>query len=52
MYTGVELIYKVQLVSGLQQSDRAMHIHISSFSDIFSIIGYDKILSRALCAMQ
>ena len=29
-YIGVELIYNVVLVSGAQQSDSVMHIHIST----------------------
>ena len=53
MYIGVELIYNVMLVSGVQQSDSVIHIFIYPFFFIFfSHIGYYRILSRAPCAIQ
>ena len=37
-YIGVQLIYNVVLVSGVQQSDSVIHIHVSIlFSDSFPI---------------
>ena len=35
-YIGVEWINDVVLVSGIQQSDLLLHIHVSSFSNSFS----------------
>ena len=51
-FTGVELIYHVVLVSGVQQSDSAVHIHIYIPYRFFSHIGYHRILSRVPCAIQ
>ena len=52
-FIGVQLTYKVVLVSGVQQSKSVIHIHISihSFSDSFPTCYYT-ILSRLLCAIQ
>ena len=52
-YIGVQLIYNVVLVSGVQQSDLVIHTHISIlFGDSISHIGYYKVLSRVPCAIQ
>ena len=49
----VQLIYKVVLVSSVQQSDSVIYIYVYIyFSIFFSIIGYYKILSRFPCAIQ
>ena len=39
------LIYNILLVSGVQQGDSVMHIHISILFVTFSHIGYYRILS-------
>ena len=51
-FIGVELIYNVVLVSGVQQSDSIIHIHIFILFRLFSHIGYHRILSRVPCAIQ
>ena len=48
-FIGVELIYNVVLVSGVEQSELVMNINISI---LFSHIGYYKLLSRFVCAIQ
>ena len=40
------MIYNVGLVSGVQQSDSVIHIHISILCRRFSHIGYYRIVSR------
>ena len=45
------MVYNVVLVSGVQQSDSVVHIHISLFK-FFSHLIYYRILSRVPCAMQ
>ena len=42
----VELIYNVVLVAGVQQSDSVIHIHVFILFQIFTHIGYYRILSR------
>ena len=50
---GIELIYKVVLVSAVQQSDSVIHIYIHSLFIFFSIIMvYHKILNILPCALQ
>ena len=46
---GVQLIYNVVLVSGVQQSESVIHINMSV---LFSNPGYYKLLSRFSCAIQ
>ena len=47
------MIYNVMLVSGVQQNDSVIHIHIYPFFfRFFSHIGYYRILSRVPCAIQ
>ena len=49
---GVESIYKVVSVSGVQQSSSVIHTLISTFFfRFFAHIGYYKVLSRVFCAM-
>ena len=50
---GVELIYNVVLVSGVQQNDSVIHMYTYLFFfRFFSIIGYYKILNVVPCALQ
>ena len=49
---GLQLIYNVVLVSGVQQSDSVIHIHTLFFSKFFSHLVYSRILSRVPCAIQ
>ena len=51
-FIGVELIYNVVLVAGVQQSDSVIHIHVFILFQIFTHIGYYRILSRVPCALQ
>ena len=46
---GVWLIYNAVLVSGVQQSESVMHMHIAILFRFFSHIGYYRILSSFLC---
>ena len=48
------MIYNVVLVSGVQQSESVIHIHISTlfFFRLFSHIGHYRVLSRVPCAIQ
>ena len=48
---GVWLIYNAVLVSGVQQSESVMHMHIAILFRFFSHIGYYRILSSFLCYM-
>ena len=56
IFNGVELIYNVVLVSGVQQSESVKHIHRSTlfffFLRFFSHIGHYRVLSRVPCAIQ
>ena len=46
----VELIYNIVLISGVQQSNSVIHIHMYVFFfRFFSIIGYYKIMNMSLC---
>ena len=40
------------LVSGVQQKESVMHIHINPFSDFFSHVSDYSILNRVPCAIQ
>ena len=51
-YVGAELICMVALVSGAQQSDSAMQIHICLFSFSVSHLGDYRMLSRVPCATR
>ena len=51
VFIGVELLYNVVLVSGVQQSDSVIYIYIFFFR-FFFITGYYKILNIVPCAMQ
>ena len=46
------VIYNVVLVSGVQQSDSVIHIHISILFQIIFFYSYYKILNRVPCAVQ
>ena len=46
------MIYNVVLVSGVQQNDSVIHIHISILFQIIFPIAYDRILSSVPCAIQ
>ena len=48
------MISNVVLVSGVQQSELVIHIHISTvfFLRFFSHIGHYRVLSRVACAIQ
>ena len=46
------MIYNVVLVSGVQQKDSVIHVHISTLFQILSPIGYYGILSTVCCATQ
>ena len=50
-FIGVQLIYNVRLVSGVQQSDSVTHVY-SLFFRFFSHIGYHRVLSGVSCAIQ
>ena len=52
IFVGVQLIYNIVLVSGVQQSDSVIHVHISIFVRFFSHVGYYRILSKVPCAIQ
>ena len=45
LFIGVELIYKVVLVSGVQQSESVIHIYILIFFRFFPHLGHYRILS-------
>ena len=45
------LFHNIVLISGSQQSDSCTHTHVLSIQ-LFSLIGYYKILSRIPCAVQ
>ena len=49
-FSDVQLIYNV-LVSGVQQGDSVLHIHLSFFT-FFSIMNFYKILNIAPCGIQ
>ena len=52
-YIGVQLIYNVMLVSGVQQSESFIYIHISTLFQILSpYVGQYKVLSRIACSIQ
>ena len=52
-YLGVQLIYNAVLVSGVQQSDSFIYIHISTLFQILSpYVGQYKVLSRIACSIQ
>ena len=52
IFIGVELLYNVVLVSTLQQSESAIHIHISPFFVFPSHLGHHRSLSTVPCAIQ
>ena len=49
LFFEVQLIYKVVLISAIQQSDSVIHVH--SFHILFIMV-YQKILDIVLCAVQ
>ena len=51
IFTGVQLIYNVVSVSGVQQSESVMHIHISLFLRFYFHVGHYKVLNRVPCAI-
>ena len=46
------MIYNVVLISGVQQSDSVIHIHIFILFQILSHIDYHRILNIVPCAIQ
>ena len=46
------MIYNVVFVSGVQQSESALHIHISILLRLSSHMGHCRVLSRLPCAEQ
>lgn len=44
---GIQLIYNVGLVSGIQQRESVVHASV-----LFSLIGYYRALSRSPCTVQ
>ena len=50
-FIGILLMYNVVLVSGVQQSESVMHIHISTHFKILFHIGHYRVLSKVPCAM-
>ena len=47
------MIYSVVLVSGVQQSESVIHIHVSTlFFRFFSHIGHYRVLRRVSCVIQ
>ena len=51
-FIGTYLIYNVGLVSGIQQSDSVVHIHMSILFKFVSYIVHYRVLSRVPCAIQ
>ena len=49
---GVELIYHIELVSALQQSESVIHTHISTLFRFYSHIGHYTVLNRIPGAIQ
>ena len=49
---GVELIYNIELVSALQQSESVIHTHISTLFRFYSHIGHYTVLNRIPGAIQ
>ena len=52
IFIRVQLIYNGVLVSGIQQIDSVIHMHIFIPLQILSHLGYHKILSRVPCVVQ
>ena len=50
-FVEIQLIYKIVIISAVQQSDQVIHIHISILRH-FSHIDYHRILGRVLCDIQ
>ena len=46
------MIYTLVLVSDVQRSDSAKHIHIFTLFKFFAHIGYYRILSRVPCCIE
>ena len=51
-FIGVQLTYSVVLLSGVQQSQSVLQIHLSILFRFFPHIGCYRILSRVPCAIQ
>ena len=49
---GVQLTYKAELVSALQQNQSVVHIHTSTLFQIFSHAGHCRVVSRVPCAIK
>ena len=52
IFIGVQLIYNVELVSAIQQSESFIHTDVSTIFRFYSHIGHYRILSRVPCAIQ
>ena len=52
IFTGVQLLFNVVLISAVQQSEPAMHIHVSPLFWISSPFRSAGALSRVPCAAQ
>ena len=52
IFTGVQLIYNVVLVSAIQLSESVVHIHKSTLFRFHSHTGHYRGLSRVLCAVE
>ena len=50
-FVEIQLIYKIVIISAVQQSDQVIHIHISILRH-FSHIDYHRILGRVICDIQ
>ena len=46
------MIYNAVLVSGIEQSELALHIHTSTLFKFFSHMGHYRVLSRVLYAIH
>ena len=51
LFTGVQLVYNIVLVSGVQQSESVMQIHISTLFEIRFQIDRHRVLTRVTCAI-
>ena len=46
-YTGAELVNNVVLISGVQQGDTVIHIHVTTFFKLCSHLDYYRVLNSA-----
>ena len=50
-HTGTQVVYSVVLVSGIQQGESVVHMHISTLFGFFSCISHYRVLSRVPCVI-